>query len=122
MLFHLPEAIRIEALKYLLASIGEVVDPLLNPFQATKQREIVSTIRPLISSRLDDYLRFDLSATYTFNLSDKISAFVGASVWNLTNQTNVVNVFHRINDNDEVERVEQTSLGITPNVSLRVSF
>jgi hypothetical protein len=75
------------------------------------------------ASRLEDYLRVDLSAKYWFPLSPgKTRATVGASVWNISNHQNVINIYHRINDRGKVEPVERYSLGITPNFMFRIDF
>ncbi|MFD0860740.1 TonB-dependent receptor plug domain-containing protein [Sungkyunkwania multivorans] len=72
--------------------------------------------------RLDDYMRTDISATYTFSFKNGMKLVTGASVWNILDQDNVVNTFYRVNDNNEIEEVVQTALGITPNASLRMFF
>lgn len=74
------------------------------------------------SSHLDDYLRVDCSATYAFNISDTARATVGASVWNVLNKKNIINTYYTLDDNNEINTVENESLGITPNVSLRIYF
>ena len=35
---------------------------------------------------------------------------------------NTLNKYYRVNENDEIETIENFSLGITPNVSFRVNF
>ncbi|MDD7886476.1 TonB-dependent siderophore receptor [Flavivirga sp. 57AJ16] len=74
------------------------------------------------SSNLEDYLRTDCSATYAFNISDTARATLGASVWNVLNKKNIINTYYTLDDNNEVNTVENESLGITPNVSLRIHF
>ena len=74
------------------------------------------------SSNLGDYLRADCSATYDFNISDTSKATIGASVWNVLNKRNVINTYYVLDDKKEVNPIENESLGITPNVSFRVSF
>lgn len=74
------------------------------------------------SSRLKDYLRADASSTYQIDLHKKTKAEIGISVWNLFNRNNIINSYYYINDNNELEKTSQSSLGITPNVSFRVSF
>jgi len=74
------------------------------------------------SSRLDDYLRVDCSATYAFNISDTASATIGASIWNLLNKNNIINTYYTLDENNAINTVENKSLGITPNISLRVQF
>ncbi|MGB5647384.1 MAG: carboxypeptidase-like regulatory domain-containing protein [Muriicola sp.] len=74
------------------------------------------------SSRLPDYLRVDTSLVYTFQLGDAVKATAGASVLNLLGKRNVLNTYYRLNDQDEIETVESISLGLTPNISFRISF
>ncbi|WP_430967262.1 TonB-dependent receptor [Spongiimicrobium sp. 2-473A-2-J] len=74
------------------------------------------------STRLPDYIRADASAIYDFDLSPTIKASVGASVLNFLNRKNILNTYYRLNDQDEIETVENVSLGITPNFSFRIWF
>jgi len=74
------------------------------------------------SSRLKDYTRIDMSSTYQFDLGKNTKANIGASIWNLLNRKNTLNTYYRINNNEAIEQVSQSSLGITPNVSFRVTF
>ncbi|MDO5977970.1 TonB-dependent receptor plug domain-containing protein [Flavivirga spongiicola] len=74
------------------------------------------------SSNLDDYLRADCSATYAFNISDTARATLGASVWNVLNKKNIINTYYTLDENNEINTVENESLGITPNISLRIYF
>ena len=74
------------------------------------------------SSKLKDYLRADCSATYSFNISDGSRAILGASVWNIFNKKNIINSYYTLDDDNMIIKVENQSLGITPNVSLRVQF
>lgn len=73
------------------------------------------------SSNLDDYFRADFSATYNFRLGESAHAVAGISVWNLTNKENIINSYYKL-ENDEVIRINNTSLGLTPNASFRVNF
>lgn len=78
------------------------------------------------SSNLDDYIRADLSGTYTFRIGDTSDAIIGFSLWNILDRTNIVNTYYTIDDtiddNDTISKIENQSLGITPNVSFRVRF
>jgi len=74
------------------------------------------------SSRLPEYFRADASATYHFDLSSRVKAKAGISLLNLTGRKNVLNRYYRISDDNELESVENTSLGLTPNTSFRISF
>jgi hypothetical protein len=74
------------------------------------------------SSRLPEYFRMDASMTYSFTISESVKASLGASVLNLTGRRNVLNTYYRLSDQDEVERIESISLGLTPNASFRIWF
>lgn len=74
------------------------------------------------SSRLDEYLRIDISAKYFFRIGKRVRAQVGASVWNVLNRENVVNRYYRINDNRQLEWVQQAALARTANVIFRVTY
>lgn len=74
------------------------------------------------SSRLDDYFRTDISAIYNFNLLKDTKAEIGASVWNIFNQTNIINRFYTLDSNDSVIEIDNRSLKFTPNLSLRITF
>ena len=74
------------------------------------------------SSNLEDYLRADISGTYTFKIGDTSDALIGFSLWNILDKTNIVNTYYTIDDSNIITKVENQSLGITPNVSFRVRF
>ncbi len=74
------------------------------------------------NKRLDDYIRADISAIYKFNLSKKIKAEVGASIWNIFNKKNIINRFYTQDANDTIIQVDNQSLEFTPNLSFRVNF
>ncbi|WP_235932764.1 carboxypeptidase-like regulatory domain-containing protein [Flagellimonas sediminis] len=74
------------------------------------------------SSRLPEYFRADASAIYSFRLSPRINANAGLSVLNVTNRKNTLNRYYRVNDEDEIETVDNVSLGLTPNLSFRINF
>ena len=74
------------------------------------------------SDNLKDYLRADCSATYDFDISNRTHATIGASIWNVLNKKNVINTYYTADDKDVVTKVENQSLGITPNVSFRLQF
>ncbi len=74
------------------------------------------------SSNLADYLRVDCSATYQFNISETSRVTVGASIWNVLNKNNIINTYYTLGKDNKITTVENKSLGITPNLSLRVQF
>ena len=73
-------------------------------------------------SQLEFYSRLDMSAKYNFNLSKKVKALVGISVWNVLNKKNIINVHYHINEANEIEQIKQEALGIVPNLNFRVYF
>lgn len=76
--------------------------------------------------RNDDFFRVDLSAEYDFKISAKVNGKLNAAVLNVMNRKNVLNTYFVVENNaegdPEINRVEQISLGLTPNVSLQVIF
>ncbi|MBS9461784.1 TonB-dependent receptor [Flagellimonas sp. 389] len=74
------------------------------------------------SSRLPQYIRADASAIYKFKLSQGINANAGVSILNITNRKNTLDKYYRVTEDNQIETVENVSLGITPNVSFRVNF
>lgn len=74
------------------------------------------------SSNIADYLRTDFSATYTFKVADNANAIAGFSLWNLLNKENIINTYYVIDNEDNISKIENTSLGITPNFSFRIHF
>ncbi|MEH6537238.1 MAG: TonB-dependent receptor plug domain-containing protein [Psychroserpens sp.] len=96
--------------------------PTTNPVSGNEADSGEIIYEPANSSRLEDYSRIDISSNYQFYLSKNIKANVGASVWNLLNRKNNLNTYYRLDNSDSIEKVTQSSLGITPNFSFRVSF
>ncbi|MEZ4802038.1 MAG: TonB-dependent receptor plug domain-containing protein [Gelidibacter sp.] len=76
---------------------------------------------PANSSRLEDYLRVDISALYDCHVAKNIKGTFGVSVWNVLNTKNVINATYRVMDTQS-QKIEQSSLGFTPNVLLRLFF
>ncbi len=74
------------------------------------------------SSRLPEYFRADASAIYQFSIGRRIKANTGVSVLNLTDRKNILNTYYRVTDDNQIETVENISLGITPNLSFRINF
>ena len=74
------------------------------------------------TDRLPEYLRADASAVYNFEIGSEIKASAGISVLNFTGRENILNAYFRLNDQNEVEKIENVSLGFTPNLSFRVRF
>jgi hypothetical protein len=73
------------------------------------------------TSRLPDYFKLDFSTTYMFDISEKIRASMGISIWNILNRENVVNTYYVLVDGAPAI-VQNKALDLTPNVSFRVYF
>ena len=74
------------------------------------------------SDRQRDYLRLDLSAKYLFDWGKTIKARFGVAIWNLLDRDNTINTFYRPDPFGKAREVQQSSLGLTPNASFRLSF
>ncbi len=74
------------------------------------------------SSRLPNYMRVDLSAVYYLRLDVENHLQFGLSVWNVLDRDNILNAYYRLDEDGEPVRIEQTSLGITPNALIRFHF
>ena len=96
--------------------------PNTEPSTNDNLEDDIITYAPPNSSRLDDYLRIDCSATYDFTISSTAKATIGASIWNLLNKKNIINTYYTLKKNKDIIPVENTSLGVTPNVSIRIQF
>lgn len=73
------------------------------------------------SSRLKNYLRFDISASYDFKISDNTKASTGISVWNVTNNNNIIRNYFQLRNN-ELQEIRTNALALTPNFVFRVAF
>tara|TARA_R110000868_G_scaffold88088_5_gene245792 strand:+ start:5002 stop:7320 length:2319 start_codon:yes stop_codon:yes gene_type:complete len=96
--------------------------PTTNPIMNDEVTDGIINYESPNSTNLKDYLRTDCSATYDFNISNRTHATIGASIWNVLNKKNVINTYYSVDDKDMVSKVENQSLGITPNVSFRLQF
>lgn len=76
------------------------------------------------SGRLPEYFRADLSSNYKFKFNEGINGSVGLSVLNFLNRKNVLDTYYRLKDEQSttVQKIDNVSLGITPNVNFRVYF
>ena len=74
------------------------------------------------NTNLDDYFRTDFSGTYNFNFVKNTKAELGFSIWNLLNRENTINSYYILNNDNSISRIDNKSLGFTPNLSFRVVF
>ena len=114
------------AFKFALGSNWHTGKPLTNPVNESSI-EVENGQSTIVyetpnQDRLDDYLRIDFSAEYNFKLSQAISGKVNAALLNVTNRRNILNSYYIIENKTEISRVNQVSLGMTPNVSLQLLF
>lgn len=73
---------------------------------------------------LDDFMRLDVSLNYDFKFSKGIQGMVRAGVLNVTNQENTINRYFKVNpeNSNTTLKTDHKSLGLTPNLSLRIKF
>ncbi|TWO33096.1 TonB-dependent receptor [Seonamhaeicola sediminis] len=95
--------------------------PTTYPAGQNNQSNVIINYQSPNAENLDDYLRADCSATYSFDISRTSKATIGASVWNVLNRKNIINEYYTLIE-DSIEPIRNESLGITPNVSFRVHF
>ncbi|MCK8522096.1 carboxypeptidase-like regulatory domain-containing protein [Aquimarina sp. D1M17] len=108
------------------------------PFTQATGFEIIDN-QPIIqleeanARNLPDYHRLDFSMVYDFNWSknsDKVKGRLGVSLLNLYEQKNILNrtfTLYQLQDQEgnisfELREVNKFSLGITPNLTFRLSF
>ncbi len=87
-------------------------DPIVN---GTIQYELPN------AETADSFLRFDISTIYNFKLFDH-NFQVGASVWNILDNTNVINTYYYIDEDSALQKATVKSLGFTPNFTIKYSF
>jgi len=76
------------------------------------------------SNNLEDFIRLDASINYNFNVSNHIKASLRAGVLNVLDKKNTINRYYEVNPNDSESavQIDNKSLGLTPNISIRVNF
>jgi cell division protein ZapA (FtsZ GTPase activity inhibitor) len=76
------------------------------------------------SKYLEDFMRLDASLSYDFKFNSTFKATLRAGVINTTNEDNVINRYYNVdpNDTNKTIKVDNKSLGMTPNISFRVRF
>jgi len=69
-------------------------------------------------------MRLDASLSYDFKFNSTFKATLRAGVINTTNEDNVINRYYKVdtNDTNKTIKVDNKSLGMTPNISFRVRF
>jgi hypothetical protein len=95
--------------------------PYTRPAQVNQNERGEIIFKEPNSSRLEDYIRLDISAKYNFNIK-KVNGEFGVSFWNILNRDNTINTYYVRNDSNEIEEVIQYALKFTPNMNLRFNF
>ncbi len=72
--------------------------------------------------RIPSYVRVDLSARYSFPVTDKTNAEFGASIWNILNRKNTINRFFTQDNSGNIIENNNKALEFTPNFSFRLNF
>ncbi|NMH89523.1 TonB-dependent receptor [Flavivirga sp. Y03] len=73
--------------------------------------------------RLLDYLRFDASVSYDFDISKKVDYKLTVGLINIGNKKNILNRYYALTeDQNNIEILDKYGLEFTPNVSLNVDF
>lgn len=118
----------LENLKISLGGIWRSGQPFTKPVQGNETVEtgnntFVNYDSPN-SQNLDNFKRLDASLSYSFSLSSNTMTTIRAGVLNLTNQKNVINRYYKVdpNNSDKAIQINNLSLEMTPNVSLRIKF
>jgi hypothetical protein len=76
------------------------------------------------SQNLNSFKRLDASLSYNFNFDSSTIATIRAGVINLLNHKNIINRYYEVdpNNSDQAIQIDNLSLEMTPNISLRVKF
>ncbi|WP_142784681.1 TonB-dependent receptor domain-containing protein [Changchengzhania lutea] len=76
------------------------------------------------SENLDDFIRLDASLSYNFNITDATYGFLRFGVLNILDRENSINRYYEVNpeDSNSTIQIDNKSLGLTPNLSLRIKF
>ena len=119
--------------KSLLFSVGSTFKSG-NPFTSvvagneivTSSGEPTINFNPPNEGTLDNYFRTDFSAAYTFKLDETFHGKVNLALLNILGRKNALDTYFRLQANDDgefsVNKIEQFSLGFTPNISFQLLF
>lgn len=73
------------------------------------------------NDQLNSFFRTDVALNYSLKVSKTLKGKIGISVWNVFNQQQVIERYYA-NIGGETAQFEQKSLGLTPNLSVRLFF
>ena len=118
----------LESLKVSVGGIWRSGQPFTKPVEGNETVQNGNTISVNYDTpnneNLDDFMRLDASLSYNFNVSKTINGSLRAGVLNILNRENTINRYYQVdsNDSESTIQVDNKSLGLTPNLSLRVNF
>ena len=76
--------------------------------------------------RLPDYFRANVSAEYRWKMSNRFETKFNVAILNIFNKENILNTRYTIikdsNGTSQVNKIDEISLGITPNISIQLLF
>jgi TonB dependent receptor/TonB-dependent Receptor Plug Domain len=96
--------------------------PLTLPIAGNEVTGTIINFSTPNNARLPEYWRLDFSVKYYFNISPKLKAQTGISIWNVLNRENVINQYYFLNTSNQADLYSQQALSLTPNFFFRVSF
>ncbi len=78
------------------------------------------------AERLPDYFRANISAEYRWKISERVETKFNVAILNLLNTKNILNTRYAItldeNGTSEISKIDEISLGLTPNFSFQLLF
>ncbi len=76
------------------------------------------------NENVDDFMRLDASINYNFRYSESVLGVFRVGVLNVLDRVNIINRYFEVNPEDDSAaiQIDNKSLSLTPNVSLRLSF
>ncbi len=76
------------------------------------------------NNNLRDFMRLDASLNYKFKINDALYSSVKIGVLNLLDRKNVIQQYYEVDPNNEnaAIAIQNTALGLTPNISVRCNF
>ena len=76
------------------------------------------------NENVDDFMRLDASINYNFKFSESVSGTFRVGVLNVLDRENTINRYYEVNpeDSNTAIQIDNISLGLTPNLSLRLNF
>ena len=78
------------------------------------------------SSTLGNYFRTDFSAAYTFKIDETFRGKVNLALINIFDRKNALETYYRLTTDEtnenSINKIEQFSLGFTPNISFQIFF